>query len=190
MSSLVSAPDAAFQKARDGLWTSLQRHLSDLQQAQQQFLRHRVPAAAYPFDPQEAEADQLTAYGEHRTTLRNLFIDEAQQLYTLVQALRSKSYTVADKRQLFLLLLGYVDLVNAATEALDYYVPQALPVDEELEEAKARLEKIRKGLRLYMQGIPGMQLFFGYFVNESHELLVFSLRVAGSKGQFSHELLV
>lgn len=156
MSSPASAPDAAFQKARDGLRTSLQRHLSELQQAQQQFLRHRVPAASYPFDAQDAGADQLTAYQEHRDTLRNLFIDETQQLHALVQALRSKNYPAADKRQLFLLLLGYVDLVSAATEALDYYVPQALPADGELAEAKARLEKIRKGLRLHVQGIPGL----------------------------------
>ncbi|MEJ7658468.1 MAG: hypothetical protein WKG07_01995 [Hymenobacter sp.] len=53
-------------------------------------MRHRVPAASYPFDARDAGADQLTAYQEHRDTLRNLFIDETQQLHALVQALRSK----------------------------------------------------------------------------------------------------
>lgn len=156
MNSPDSNPSAAFDKARTGLWNSLQKHLATVYEAEAGFARAVAFAEAFPFSPSAASEEQLATYWQHRRALRDLFTDETTQLDTLNKAIRSKSYAEAEKKQLYLLLLGYMDVAAAIFERLHTEVPKALPKDEELEETTARFDRVRKFARLNVKGIFGL----------------------------------
>jgi hypothetical protein len=132
----ASAP-SAFDKARTGLWTSLQKHLTSVYGAETVFSRATAFAEAFPFAVSAASAEQLADYHAARTALRDLFTDETNQLDTLNKAIRTKGYAEDEKKQLYLLLLGYMDIAGAVFERLHTEVPNALPPDEELAETTA-----------------------------------------------------
>ncbi len=156
----MNSPDtnaaAAFDKARTGLWGSLQKHLAAVYEAETDFARATAFAAAFPFRVSEATEEQLATYGHSRRKLRDLFTDETTQLDTLNKAIRTKGYAEAEKKQLYLLLLGYMDIAAAIFERLHTEIPTPLPKDEELEETTARFDRVRKFARLNVKGIAGL----------------------------------
>jgi hypothetical protein len=147
---------SAFDKARTGLWTSLQKHLASVYEAETAFARATAFAEAFPFAVSAASAEQLANYHAARTALRDLFTDETNQLDTLNKAIRTKGYAEGDKKQLYLLLLGYMDIADAIFERLYTEVPNALPPDEELAETSARFDRVRKFARLNVKGMAGL----------------------------------
>ena len=122
-----------FDRARAGLWASLQKHLAPLY-----------------------AAETLAEYWRSRHVLRDLYTDETTQLDTLTKAIRTKNYSEAEKKQLYLLLLGYFDIAASVFELLDTHVPRPLPPDEEWAETAARFDRIRKFARLNVKGIAGL----------------------------------
>jgi len=153
-----TTPDSAsaFERARAGLWASLQKHLALLYQAEAAFAKAVAFADAFPFAPTEIEAEQLAEYTRQRIALRDLFTDETTQLDTLAKAIRTKGYAEDDKKQLYLLLLGYLDIAGAVFERLGTQVPRGLPADEELAATQARFERVRSFARLHVKGIAGL----------------------------------
>jgi hypothetical protein len=147
---------SAFDRARTGLWGSLQKHLALIYQAEAAFAKSVAFAEAFPFSPSSVEAEQLAEYARQRTVLRDLFIDEMAQLDTLTKAIRTKGYTEDEKKQLYLLLLGYMDIAASVFERLTTQVPLKLPKDEELEATQARFERVRNFARLHVKGIAGL----------------------------------
>jgi hypothetical protein len=156
MNTPESNPSAAFDKARTGLWTSLQKHLATVYEADAGFTRATAFTDAFPFPPSAANEEQLATYWQRRRVLRDLFTDETNQLDTLNKAIRSKGYAEAEKKQLYLLLLGYMDIAASIFERLHIEVPKTLPKDEELEETTARFDRVRKFARLNIRGINGL----------------------------------
>ena len=152
----ASTAASAFDKARTGLWTSLQKHLATVYESETAFVRAVAFADAFPFAASSASADQLLAYEQHRRVLRDLFTDETTQLETLTKAIRVKGYAEAEKKQLYLLLLGYMDIVASVFARLHTHVPMSLPKDEELEDTTARFARVQKFARLNVKGIAGM----------------------------------
>lgn len=146
----------AFERARTGLWLSLQKHLALIYQAEAGFSKAVAFADAFPFSPASTEAEQLAAYHQQRSALRDLFTDETAQLDTLAKAIRTKGYTEDEKKQLYLLLLGYLDIAASVFERLATQVPSQLPKDEELEDTQARFERVRSFARLHVKGIAGL----------------------------------
>jgi hypothetical protein len=146
----------AFDKARTGLWMSLQKHLTTVYDAEAAFAQATAFAEAFPFAASSASAEQLATYWQRRAALRDLFTDETAQLDTLNKAIRNKGYAEADKKQLYLLLLGYMDIAAAVFERLHSEVPTPLPKDEELAETSARFDRVRKFARLNVKGIAGL----------------------------------
>ena len=67
-----------------------------------------------------------------------------------------KGYAEAEKKQLYLQLLGYMDIVASVFARLHTHVPTALPKDEELEDTTARFARVQKFARLNVKGIAGM----------------------------------
>jgi hypothetical protein len=153
-----TTPDAAsgFERARAGLWASLQKHLALIHQAEAAFAKSVAFADTFPFAPADVEAGQLADYTRERSALRDLFTDETTQLDTLAKAIRTKSYAEDEKKQLYLLLLGYLDLAAIVFERLPRQVPRGLPKDEELEATQARFERVRSFVRLHVKGIAGL----------------------------------
>ena len=147
---------SAFDKARTGLWTSLQKHLASVYEAETAFARATAFAEAFPFAVSAASAEQLADYQAARTALRDLFTDETNQLDTLNKAIRTKGYAEGEKKQLYLLLLGYMDIAGAVFELLHTEVPNALPPDEELTETTARFDRVLKFARLNVKGMAGL----------------------------------
>jgi hypothetical protein len=145
-----------FDKARVGLWTSLQKHLALIYQAEATFTKSVAFADAFPFLPASVAAEQLAEYQQQRNSLRDLFTDETAQLDTLVKAIRTKSYAEEDKKQLYLLLLGYMDIAASVFDRLDEQVPAKLPKDEVLEETKAKFIRVQKFARLNVKGVTGL----------------------------------
>jgi hypothetical protein len=143
----------AFERARMGLWVSLQKHLTLIYQAEASFSKSVAFADTFPFSPASVEAEQLAEYHSQRNALRDLFTDETAQLDTLVKAIRTKGYTEEEKKQLYLLLLGYMDIATSVFERLHEQVPAKLPADPELEETKTRFDRVRRFARLNMKGI-------------------------------------
>jgi hypothetical protein len=143
----------AFQKARDGLWNSLQNHLSKLYETEEAFNKCLTFADTYPFDKPAISAESMEEYWRQRKGLRNLFIDEVNQLDSLIKAVRHKGYKEGDKKHLFLLILGYMDVLEATTEGLYLYVPKSLPKDEELVKSKTNFNRLIKFVRLNIRGI-------------------------------------
>ena len=147
------ADSVAFQKAKDGLWNSLQNHLSKLYETEEAFNRCLTFADAYPFEQSAINEENLEEYWSQRKNLRNLFIDEVNQLDSLINAVRHKGYKEEDKKHLFLLILGYMDLLEATTEGLFQFVPKSLPKDEELADSATRLDRLKKFVRLNIRGV-------------------------------------
>ena len=147
----------AFDKARLGLCTSLQKHLATVYAADNAFNRAVAFADGnFPFAASAASADQGLAYEQQRRALRDLFTDETTQLDTLTKAIRTKGYAEDEKKQLYLLLLGYMDIAATIFERLQTQVPATLPKDEELEETVAKFTRVQKFARLNIKGIAGI----------------------------------
>lgn len=145
---------AAFDKARTGLWTSLQKHLLTVYAAEKSFLA----ATAFPVALHTATEEQQADYHASRNALRDLHTDETAQLDTLVKAIRTKGYSEDQKKQLYLLILGYMDIAASVFELLHTHVPTKQPEDEALAEATARFERVKKFARLNVKGLPGLLL--------------------------------
>lgn len=147
---------SAFERARTGLWISLQKHLVLIYQAERAFVKAVAFADSFPFLIASVEAEQLAEYNQQRTVLRDLFTDETAQLDTLTKAIRTKGYTEDEKKQLYLLLLGYIDIAASVFERLAIQVPSKLPIDLELEETRNRFDRVQKFARLNVKGIAGL----------------------------------
>jgi hypothetical protein len=147
---------SAFERARTGLWVSLQKHLALIYQAEAAFTKAAAFADAFPFSAASVEAEQLAEYNQQRSVLRDLFTDETAQLDTLTKAIRTKGYTEDEKKQLYLLLLGYIDIASSVFERLATQVPSKLPDDPELEETRSRFDRVRNFARLNVKGITGL----------------------------------
>ncbi|WP_022822435.1 hypothetical protein [Hymenobacter norwichensis] len=147
---------AAFDKARTGLWTSLQKHLLTVYAAEKSFLTATAFAEAFPFALHTATEEQQTDYLAGRNALRDLYTDETAQLDTLVKAIRTKGYSEDQKKQLYLLILGYMDIAASVFELLHTHVPTKQPEDEALTEATTRFERVKKFARLNVKGIMGL----------------------------------
>ena len=155
--STPAAPDsAAFDKARTGLWASLQKHLATIYAAETDYRAATRFTDTFPFPNSAATPQQLLDYQHQRAVLRDLFVDETTQLDTLVKAIRTKGYAEDDKKQLLLLILGYLDLAETVFALLDTQRPSQLEPDEELDEARSRFERIRNFVRLNIRGIAGL----------------------------------
>jgi hypothetical protein len=153
---MIETTNTAFERARTGLWVSLQKHLALIYQAEAAFAKLVAFADSFPFSVASIQAEQLAEYHSQRNALRDLFTDETAQLDTLVKAIRTKGYTEDEKKQLYLLLLGYMDIASLVFERLDEQVPAKLPKDEVLEETKAKFDRVRKLARLNVRGIAGL----------------------------------
>jgi hypothetical protein len=147
---------SAFERARSGLWVSLQKHLALIYQAESAFVKAVAFADSFPFLIASVEAEQLAEYNQQRAILRDLFTDETVQLDTLTKAIRTKAYTEDEKKQLYLLLLGYIDIAASVFERLITQVPSKLPADLELEETRNRFDRVQKFARLNVKGIAGL----------------------------------
>lgn len=143
-----------FEKARTGLWVSLQKHLTTLYAAEKAFVQSVTFADSFPFSASSVDAELLNEYWSRRNALRDLYTDETAQLDTLAKAIRTKGYSEDEKKQLYLLLLGYIDIAGAVFELLASHVPSKPPKDEELEETQERFERVRKFARLHVKGLP------------------------------------
>lgn len=147
---------SAFERARTGLWVSLQKHLALIYQAEAAFTKSVAFADSFPFSTASLEADQLAAYMHQRSALRDLFTDETTQLDTLTKAIRTKGYAEDEKKQLYLLVLGYLDIAASIFERLSVQVPSQLPKDEDLLATQARFDRLRNFVRLNVKGIAGL----------------------------------
>lgn len=159
----MSTPDTpdtpatpGFERARAGLWASLQKHLAPLYAAEADFLKASAFAPEFPFSVGGVPAEALAEYWRSRHALRDLFTDETAQLDTLTKAIRTKGYSEAEKKQLYLLLLGYFDITASVFSLLETHIPRPLPPDEEWVETEARFDRIRKFARLNVKGIAGL----------------------------------
>ena len=153
----VTTPDpAAFDKARTGLWTSLQKHLQAVYAAEKDFRAATTFTDTFPFPSAAATPQQLLDYQQQRRLLRDLFVDETTQLDTLVKAIRTKPYAETDKKLLLLMILGYLDLAGAVFALLDTHRPTSPDPDEELDEARARFERVGNFARLNIRGVAGL----------------------------------
>jgi hypothetical protein len=156
MTAASADTTSAFERARTGLWVSLQKHLALIYQAERAFDKAVAFADSFPFSAASAEAGHLAEYNQQRNTLRDLFTDETAQLDTLTKAIRTKGYSEEEKKQLYLLLLGYIDIAASVFERLRVQVPAGLPPDEELAATQARFERVRNFARLHIKGIAGL----------------------------------
>ncbi|WP_210517970.1 hypothetical protein [Hymenobacter terricola] len=156
MSTTEPASPSTFDKARTGLWTSLQKHLATVYDADRAFAQAVAFAQEFPFATSVASEEQLREYEQRRQALRDLFTDETTQLDTLAKAIRVKGYADDEKKQLYLLLLGYMDIAATVFERLQTQVPARLPKDEELQETAARFARVQKFARLNVKGIAGL----------------------------------
>ena len=156
MSETEPAPISAFDKARTGLWTSLQKHLLTIYAAEAAFLRATAFAETFPCALAAVPAEVLEEYGRRRRALRDFYTDETTQLDTLAKAIRTKTYAEDEKKQLYLLLLGYLDIAASVFALLATHVPAALPPDEEWEETKSRFDRVRSFARLNVKGLAGL----------------------------------
>lgn len=156
MSTSEPTSTPGFDRARAGLWTSLQKHLVPLYAAEAAFLKASAFATEFPFSVGSVPAEALADYWRSRYALRDLYTDETTQLDTLTKAIRTKGYSEAEKKQLYLLLLGYFDIAASIFGLLETHVPRPLPPDEEWAETDARFDRIRKFARLNVKGISGL----------------------------------
>ncbi|GAB3235400.1 hypothetical protein GCM10027346_25070 [Hymenobacter seoulensis] len=153
---MTDATISAFNKARTGLWTSLQKHLAAVYSAEKTFLKATAFVEAFPFALHTATEEQQADYQSARRGLRDLYTDETAQLDVLVKAIRTKGYSEDEKKQLYLLILGYMDIAASVFELLHTHVVTKQPEDEELEAATAKFERVRKFARLNVKGLAGL----------------------------------
>jgi hypothetical protein len=153
---MTETSSTAFERARTGLWLSLQKHLALIYQAEKAFAKAVAFTDSFPFSTASVEAEQLAEYHVQRTALRDLFTDETAQLDTLTKAIRTKGYTDDEKKQLYLLLLGYLDIAALVFERLKVQVPSSLPEDEELKTTQDRFDRVRNFSRLNIKGVAGL----------------------------------
>lgn len=146
----------AFDRARTGLWVSLQKHLALIYQAEAAFVKSVAFADSFPFLASEVAPELLAEYQRQHSALRDLFIDETTQLDTLAKAIRTKTYADDEKKQLYLLLLGYLDIAALVFGRLAVQVPVRQPKDEEQEATQARFERVRSLARLQVKGVAGL----------------------------------
>src|SRR6476469_5809803 len=156
MSPTEPTSTPGFDRARTGLWSSLQKHLAPLYAAEAAFLKASAFASDFPFSVGSVPAEAQAEYWRSRHALRDLYTDETTQLDTLTKAIRTKAYAEAEKKQLYLLWLGYFDIAASIFGLLETHVPRPLPPDEEWAETNARFERIRKFARLNVKGIAGL----------------------------------
>ena len=156
MSTPETTSTPGFDRARAGLWGSLQKHLAPLYAAESAFVKASAFADEFPFSVSSVPAEALAEYWRSRQALRDLYTDETAQLDTLTKAIRTKSYAEAEKKQLYLLLLGYFDIAASIFGLLETHVPRPLPPDEEWAETDARFDRIRRFARLNVKGIAGL----------------------------------
>jgi hypothetical protein len=156
MSDAELTTPSAFDKARMGLWKSLQKHLQAGYQAEAAVARAVGVVETFPFAASSVSADQLDEYSRYRRALRDLFTDETTQLETLTKAIRVKGYAEDEKKQLYLLLLGYMDIAASVFERLHTQVPTPMPKDEELAETSGRFDRVQKFARLNVKGVAGL----------------------------------
>lgn len=153
---MTETSTTAFDRARTGLWVSLQKHLALIYEAEAAFAKATAFADTFPFLAAEVAPELLADYHQKYSALRDLFIDETAQLDTLAKAIRTKSYTEDEKKQLYLLLLGYLDIAALVFGRLAVQVPVRQPKDEEQEATQARFERVRNLARLYVKGLPSL----------------------------------
>lgn len=156
MNGTEPASPSAFDKARTGLWTSLQKHLATVYAAESAFVKAVAFADNFPFAASAANEEQLRDYEQQRRALRDLFTDETTQLDALVKAIRLKGYAENEKKQLYLLLLGYMDIAATIFERLHTQVPARQLKDEDLEQTADRFARVQKFARLNIKGITGL----------------------------------
>ena len=147
---------SAFDKARMGLWTSLQKHLVTVYEAEAAYRKAVAFADAFPFSASSANVEQLEAYSKQRNSLRDLYTDETAQLDQLTKTIRTKGYTEVEKKQLYLLLLGYMDIAASVFELLESHMSDRLPKDQDLEDTNARFDRVKKFARLNVKGVAGL----------------------------------
>jgi hypothetical protein len=140
-------------KISEALWRSLQKHLNTLYETEKQSNKCLIFADEYPFDPKVVDAEKLNEYWIHRNKLKDLFIDETEQLATLVKTINQKNYKEEDKKYLFLLILGYMDIVQSIFNNLEMYKPLELQTDEELANNLTKFNKIKNYVKLHIKGI-------------------------------------
>ncbi|MFC6224654.1 hypothetical protein ACFP2F_15500 [Hymenobacter artigasi] len=156
MNGTEPASPSAFDKARTGLWTSLQKHLATVYAAETAFARAVAFTDTFPFAASAASEEQLQEYEQQRRALRDLFTDETTQLDTLVKAIRLKGYAEDEKKQLYLLLLGYMDIAASIFERLHTQVLTRQPADDDLAQTTDRFARVQKFARLNIKGIAGL----------------------------------
>ncbi len=144
---------SAFQKAREGLWTSLQKHLEKLYETEKQFKQSVGFTDTFPFNSQILDSEKLSEYWQNRNNLKDLFIDETEQLSTLIKAIRQKDYKEDDKKQLFLMILRYVDIAESIFKQLETYKPLKFKEEEEYINALNTFNRLHNFIRLYIKGI-------------------------------------
>jgi hypothetical protein len=147
---------SAFNKARIGLWNSLQSHLEILYSSEKAFINSVSFTSSFPFSTSEISADTLDNYQKQWKSLRDLYTDETVQLDTLLKAIRGKDYTENEKKQLYLLILGYMSVLTSIVKVLTSHISVNQPVDEELLETSSKYERIQNLARLYIKGISGL----------------------------------
>lgn len=94
--------------------------------------------------------------GRIRNALRDLYTDETAQLDTLTKTIRIKGYTEDEKKQLCLLLLGYIDIAGTIFELFVSHAQVRPPKDEELNDTAVRFSRIKNFVRLNIKGISGL----------------------------------
>ena len=146
----------AFDHARAGFWSSLRKHLELLYAAETRFRAAAAFAGAFPFSPAAHPTEVVEDYAQRRRELIDLQTDETAQLEILTKAIRTKGYTADEKKQLYLLLLGYVDIAGSVFALLDTHVPAPLPKNEEWDDTKGRFERVRNFARLNVKGLPDL----------------------------------
>lgn len=147
-----------FDNARTKLWASLQTHLATAYNIEKTLTKSVAFIDSFPFPITSVDPDSLDGYWKCRRALSDLYIDETNQLDTLIKAVRAKGYAEEEKKQLYLLILGYTDMLASVVQSLNTYRPTALLEDQELADTTEKFSRLQKLIRLTIRGIPGISL--------------------------------